>query len=126
MTGMRIRRDYSGLFCSSLGLIEAFALVFFTSTPAVAVEKDDQFPSWKATRYILEGGLYLEESSWSLIDADDAGGDQSAVRSRPLADFFYQSRVFEHLAAVGNQSAPVPALTRLAPKRSPPPAPLFV
>lgn len=123
---MKIGHEYSGLYYGSLGLIEAFTLVFIASAPAAPVAKDDQLPSWKATGFVPEPGLYIAEIPTFLMDADDAGCNQCAVKSRPLADVFRQSGTFENLEATGNQSAPVPTLTRLAPKRSPPLAPQFV
>lgn len=124
--GVKVQREHAGFFYGSLGLIEAVALVFIASAPAAPVEKDDQLPSWKATGFVLEAGLYIAEIPTFLMDADDAGCNQCAVKSRPLADFFRQSGASENLEATGSQSAPVSTLTRLAPKRSPPLASLFV
>jgi hypothetical protein len=124
--GMKIGREHTGLFCGGLGLIEAFALVFIASVPGAPVETDDQFPSWKASGFVQETDLYIAEIPSSLMDPDDAGCEQCAIKSRPLADFFRQFNATKNLVATGNRSAPVPALTRLAPKRSPPLAPLFV
>jgi len=126
MTGMKIQREYTGFFCGSLGLIEAFALVFIASAPGAPVKEGDRVSSWKATGLVLETGRYIAEIPSSLTDPDDADCSQCAVRSRPLADFFQQSKASGNLNSTGNQSAPVPTLTRLAPKRSPPLAPRFV
>jgi len=126
MMGTRIRREFTGLFSGSLGLIEAFALVWIASAPPTAMDKDDRLPSWKVTRFVLETGLYVAEIPSDLIDAGDAGCDQCAVRSRPLADFFRQSKASGSLDATGGLPAAMSTRIRLAPKRSPPASPSSV
>jgi hypothetical protein len=124
--GVKARGEIAGLLYGGLGLIAAFALVFVASVPAAAGENHDQVPSWKAARCVFETGFYVAEIPSSLMDEGDTGCNQCAVKSRPFADLLRRSKTSENLIATSNQSAPVPTLTRLAPKRSPPAAPLFV
>ena len=124
--GMRIRREFAGILCGSAGLIGAFALVFFAPVPVSTAAKDDQVSSWKAAGCIFGAGLYVAEIPLSLADESDADCSQCAVKSRPLAGFLHLYEASENLDATGNQSAPVSTLIRVAPKRGPPPAPLFI
>jgi hypothetical protein len=115
-----------GLICGGLGLIAALVLVFLSSPPTAALERNDHLPSWKAIRCLFDADPTVAELSSSLMDEGDSCCSQFAAKPHPVPGPLEQFKPFEILDANGNQSAPIPALTRLAPKRSPPAAKLCI
>lgn len=121
----KFRRELSSLLFGGLGFTGAFALVFISSAPDAEAAKDDLAPSWKVARCVLEPGLYVCEITLSLVDDGDFGSSQCEAKSSSVADICRLPGASGDLVTADEQLAPVPTLTRLAPKRSPPPAPRF-